>query len=191
MSEAESFSGLDWAQIRARLERLQAESAGRQLDPGQAELLLRQRALALAPAPAAARDAGEETVVFRVAESRYGIASRRVREVVQLAGWSSLPGARAPLLGVAGWRGELLTLLDIAAALGHPSTPAAAIWVLVLQQGDGLFGVPVAEVEGMQWLHADQIRAAGADNDRVRGLTADGVAVLDDSWLDHLSRTTP
>src|SRR5690606_22692254 len=66
-----------------------------------------------------------EVAVFRLGRERYAIELENLFQIFALRDLAMLPGARAPLLGLTPWRGTLLRVLDLAAALGRTQTGIA------------------------------------------------------------------
>jgi purine-binding chemotaxis protein CheW len=76
--------------------------------------ILEERARALAHQEAAEDTRqGEETLIFRLGNSLYGVSARLVREVQPLSGYTPLPGTPPFILGLVNLRGRLLAALDI------------------------------------------------------------------------------
>jgi purine-binding chemotaxis protein CheW len=74
----------------------------------------------------------EHVLAIQVAGRPYAVRLSEVAGV--FTGWSvvPVPGPRSELLGVAGHRGELVPVYDLAALLGSPALePAGARWVML------------------------------------------------------------
>lgn len=100
-----------------------------------AQELLRARARELArPRDAARRDDGEAFLVLTLTGDRFALPAHTVRGVFRLTELVPVPGARAPLLGVAPWRGDLLTVADPASLLAIPREEGLEdrAWIVVL-----------------------------------------------------------
>jgi purine-binding chemotaxis protein CheW len=54
-----------------------------------------------------------EVVEFLLAQERYGIATRCVREVLPLVELTPLPGVPPFVLGIANVRGQIVSVLDL------------------------------------------------------------------------------
>jgi purine-binding chemotaxis protein CheW len=178
-------SAVDWAEIRRRV-----DAAGRALtgetsmSAEQVGRLLEERARVLAR-PAAAAPAGNtlEVITFKLANESYAIESRHVTAVFRLIDLTPLPGAAPPVFGVTAWRGDLLTILDLRAALGHPATALNDLsWVIVLGDDRPTAGFLVDAVLELVPLPVSEVRAlpdaVAARRDLLHGVTADAVLVL-------------
>ncbi|MBI1722856.1 MAG: purine-binding chemotaxis protein CheW [Gemmatimonadetes bacterium] len=153
--------------------------------PERVRELLEQRARALArpAAPAQAHDA-IEVITFALANEVYAIESRFVIEVFRLTDLSPLPGAKPPVFGVTGWRGELLTILDLRPVLGLSVGALDDLGrVIVLGEERPAFGVLADAVRELVTLQESALRdtpeSVAASREYLRGVTADAVLVLD------------
>jgi len=147
--------------------------------------LLEERARVLAR-PVASPLAGDalELMTFALANEVYAVESRYVAAVFQLIALSPLPGAEPPVFGVTAWRGELLTILDLRAALGLSVTTLNDLSrVIVLGEARPAFGVLVDAVRELVTLPASEVRdppeGVAAKREYLRGVTAEAVLVLD------------
>jgi purine-binding chemotaxis protein CheW len=177
---------VNWAEIRRRVEAA-GEALGERAAPApervRAVLEARARALARPVATPASADT-LEVLTFGLARERYAIESRSVVEVFRLKDLSSLPGAEQPVFGLTAWRGELLTILDLRAALGLSVAALDDLgWVIVLGEGRPVFGMLADAVHAVVTLAASEVReppeGVAARREYVRGVTADAVLVLD------------
>jgi chemotaxis signal transduction protein len=150
-------------------------------DVERAVLAARARALA-APVRAAAEDTSDAVILLDVAGQRYAVASSRVAEVLPPGPTTSLPRGAHELAGARTRRGELLALADPARATGGTELELApsACFVVVLDGPEPLGLLAEAVTSGR--VASALARVAGTTS-AVRGLTADGVLVLDP---DHL-----
>jgi chemotaxis signal transduction protein len=71
----------------------------------------------------------ERILVFRLEDELHAIRVNDIGGVVSCEGLRALPGAPAGVLGVAEWRGSVLTVLDLSEYLGRaaPDEPACLI----------------------------------------------------------------
>ncbi len=187
---------LDWADIRTRV-----EAAGRAISgdiepsPEEVRERLQERARHLAR-PATARDGPEqlEVVTFTLANETYAIESRYVIEVFRLQELAPLPGARQPISGLTGWRGDLLVVLDLRPELGLPATSLNDLSrVVVLGRERHAFGILADTARGMARLDATDLRAlpesSKAREGVVRGMTSAAVLLLDGDAVLRLIET--
>lgn len=125
-----------------------------------------------------------EFVVFLLAGEPCAIASHQVAGILPLADLALLPGLDPPVVGIIAWRGELLTILDLRAAIGG-SAPASYEndQVLVVGEQEAAFGILVEEVRDLQRAPASSMRPLGegfaAKVPFAAAMTASGVLVLD------------
>lgn len=181
---------VDWADVRRRIdeasERLR-ESWRR--TPEQSRRILEDRArdLARMSAPDTAPDT-VEVLRFAVGGQGYAIESRYAVEVFRLHDLALIPGAEMPVVGVIGWRGRLLTILDLRAMLGASTTALDDLaYVVVLGEERAAFGVLVDSVEEITAL-APAMWSVGERGIRVneryvRGVLPDAALMLDAAAL--------
>lgn len=178
---------VDWAAVRARI-----AAVGRSLEaedfvtPQQVRAVLEARARRLASTPDRPREIGDrlELILFDLAEESYGIESRFVLEVLRRAEVALLPGAEPPVVGLAGWRGELLPVVDLRKLMGLSATGGDhAGQLVVLGEAKNAFGVNVDLVHGLRDVATGEILPlpTGATNGPalLRGTTNDALLVLD------------
>ncbi len=188
---------IDWASVRQRLARAAAASAGSvRLSPDQARALMDERAriLARAPTEQAATGQASVVVVFEFSGQAYAIATAQVREVVRFADLTPLPGAPDFLAGTMNLRGQILPVIDLAkfcsGAAENRSEPAR---VLVLGADRAEFGILAEIVHEVVTLSEERVRApellqVGIGGECLRGMTAEGLIVLDGAALLRDSR---
>lgn len=128
-----------------------------------------------AGAPAAAPDfralleggAGAQAVAFRLGGELHGCDIRLVEEVVTKRAVHPLPDVPGHVLGMLLLRGEMVPVLDVAAALGLARGPGAPS-ILVIGMGDARIGVAAESVHEVLDVPSDAIRPAphtGGDRD--------------------------
>ena len=173
----------DWAALRRRVS--DARAAGEDSaddDTRRATLDARARELAR-PATGeaemlAAAGAGE-VLVFRRAGESFGMPLSAVVEVARSAVVTPLGAVPAPVVGVTGWRGQVLTVIDLAA--GREAPPGAPL--LVLGERRAELALVVDEVEDVRLVDESGLSpGAGLAPGRaalVRGVTTEALAVLD------------
>jgi purine-binding chemotaxis protein CheW len=129
-----------------------------------------------------------ELLTYALANEVYAVESRYVAAVFRLTGLSPLPGAEPPVFGVTAWRGELLTILDLRAALGLSITALNDLsWVIVLGEERPAFGILADAVRELVNLPAFAVReppeGIAAQREYLRGVTPDAVLVLEATKL--------
>lgn len=150
---------------------------------------MRARARALA-IPPAAESAGHvlDVVEFRLSTETYGVASRQVMAAITLRDFTPLPRARSLVIGLAEWRGALLSLIDPRQALGL-STAALDDLRQVVIVGDERrhVGILVDAVIGTRAIATDTLQPPSRPGDKrlVLGIAPDALIVLDGAALAH------
>ena len=180
---------IDWDAVRRRLARAQA--AGARLTPEQARALLDERARTLARRPEEASAAARtlEVVIFEIAGECYALETAHARAVVRLEDLTPLPGAPDFLAGVMNLRGQILPVFDLCQVFGTPrARPAEPSWVVVLGAERAEFGALAETVHEVASLPEGRVRApevppAGIGHDCLRGVTPEGMIVLDGAAL--------
>ncbi|HEX6243407.1 MAG TPA: chemotaxis protein CheW, partial [Polyangiales bacterium] len=85
-------------------------------------------------------------VTFQRCGSRYAMTLHELCEIRPLVRWCRLPGASPVVPGVVHYRGELLTLLDLAQLSAPRPETAPPGWVLVIEQAGERLGLMADEV---------------------------------------------
>ena len=148
------------------------------------EELLRRRAEQLATR-AADEQGGQsvEVIVCRLGGERYAVETRFLRAVQWTSGATPVPSTPSYVLGLVSIRGEIITLLELAAMLGLPATASA--------DGPGprpalLVGLPgvraglvVDEVLGVEQLRLDNLEPALSGREFARGVAPGPIVLLD------------
>lgn len=151
--------------------------------------LLRARAAALARVPRGERRAAAFTaVVFTLGDERYALALAPVLQVAVLRELTPLPGAAEPILGVTEWRGDVLTVLDLRPVVGAAVQGVTDLGRIIVLDGPGrTFGILAHRVSDMVEVHAERLkplpREPGQERSLLRGMTDDGMLVMDDNLL--------
>ncbi|HLZ31704.1 MAG TPA: chemotaxis protein CheW [Chloroflexota bacterium] len=153
------------------------------------EAVLKLRAEQLAKLTAAS-DASEEieVIVCRLGTEHYAVESRHLRAVQWANGITPVPCTPSYVIGIVSVRGEIVTLLDLAAMIGLTSAPAAtsnslARPVLLLGLAGQRSGLVVDEVLGVQRLKLDRLQPSLSGREFARGVGPDNTVLLD---LEHL-----
>jgi purine-binding chemotaxis protein CheW len=111
--------------------------------------------------------AGAQAVAFRLGGELHGCDIRLVEEVVTKRAVHPLPDVPAHLLGMLLLRGEMVPVMDVAAALGLTRGPGSPS-ILVIGIGDARIGVAAESVHEVLDVPADAVRPAphtGGDRD--------------------------
>ena len=148
--------------------------------------LLRERARRLAR-PAAREATGEacDVLEFGLAGERYALEAARVLDVQPLRELAPLPGTPPFLRGIVSVHGTLVGVVDLRKFFGLPERGIADLHrVVLLGDGAQAIGLLADTVEGVAALDLALVQTSlptlgGIRADFVRGVTADGLVVLD------------
>ncbi|HUQ82395.1 MAG TPA: chemotaxis protein CheW [Gemmatimonadaceae bacterium] len=131
--------------------------------------------------------AGDATLVIRRGSERFGIPLDAVVEVQRGPSMTPLPTAAAPVVGVIGWRGRILTVIDIAAS--GASIGADTEWrAVIVGRSRARIAIFADAVDETRVIEAGEIRppdevALRSEHAPLRGITADALIVLDGEAL--------
>jgi purine-binding chemotaxis protein CheW len=187
MKDKHASSGVDWGEVRRRLDAAR-EKLEQGFSPGSAERtrILAARAKALAAEPS--RDeAGEkiEIVEFLLAYERYGIETSYVHEVHPLKDLTPVPCTPAFVLGIINVRGRILSIVDLKKFFDLPEKGLGELNKVIILRSDSMeFGVLADAIVGVRALPLAGLQAAiptltGVREEYLKGITKDRVAVLD------------
>lgn len=145
--------------------------------------ILEARAIALARPP---EDRSEretlEVLRFTRGEESFGVETRYVHAVFRMGAVALLPGVPPSIAGAAAWRGGVLVLLE-------PGRGTAGSWgqaVVALGEARPEFGLVADDLEGVVRIPVEEIGppgALGAERPALRGMTRDGLLLLDGDVL--------
>jgi purine-binding chemotaxis protein CheW len=162
-----------------------------ELSPERARAVMEERARALARVPTEAPHAALvlQLATFTLADERYAIETRYVREVVRLTDYTPVPGAPEFLVGVINLRGEILAVVDLRKLLGVEQRGVTDLSrVLVLGGERAEFGVLADMADEVLALRTEEVHeppasVAGIGREYLRGVTAAALIVLDGGVL--------
>jgi purine-binding chemotaxis protein CheW len=168
--------------------------------PDRAKAIMDERARLLARVPAAKPRAAEmlEIATLKLADERYAVEARHVREVLRSGELTPVPGAPEFLVGLVNLRGEILAVVDLRRFLGLGGaelTDRSRIIVLGHQRAE--FGVLADEVHEVTTVPIDEVLAPAAPTlalpevgegrvggrEFLRGVTKDALIILDGARL--------
>ena len=184
---------IDWRRLRERVEAT-TRSIERTWTPDveQMRRILRQRAIELAVTEEVKHEGPSITVLeLLLANERYCIESSFVREVRPLTDLVPLPGTPPFVLGIVTMRGEIVSVIDIGRFFDLPERGLSdRNKVVVLRSGEMVFGIAADAVAGMRRLDLSQMQSlpptfTGVREKYLRGITHDGLVVLDGARLIH------
>jgi len=94
---------------------------------------------------------------FTIANTHYVAPMGSVSEILHLPKYTSVPGVKNWMLGIANVRGRLLPIMDLALFFGlnHRSLNSRDKRVLIVEHGEILSGFVVDSVHGMQYFATD------------------------------------
>jgi len=181
-------AAIDWAEVRARLDAMQAASE-QAWAPGEDETgrILHERALALAVEPDRTQslDQSIEVVEFMLAHERYAIEFSYVREVVPLDTLTPLPCTPAFVLGIVSLRGEIISVIDVRKFFDLPQTGLPDLnKVIVLESGNMVFGILADMILGVRCIALAEMQISlptltGIREKYLKGITPQRTVVLD------------
>lgn len=190
----------DWQEAHRRLERMRErlEGSAAAPGPGESRVLLRRRAEALArpEGPTTAAGGRLGILVGSRAGLRYGLPMALVTEVIPWDGGTPIPGGPGFLAGIVSHRGRVLPVVDYPWLAGVPGDERPARgWVAAVAAEGVAFGILLEEVEGMVEVAAADLAPPPREGEAewgaaVRGLTPEGIAVLDLAELGRGGRLT-
>jgi purine-binding chemotaxis protein CheW len=100
---------------------------------------------------------GQRVVALEVLGQAIAIPVSEVRDVVGPQRLTRVPGAGPEVAGVFNLRGNIVTAIDIAAALGLSADPAAARMNVVVQHGSEMYSLLVERVHEVADLTPEQM----------------------------------
>lgn len=179
---------IDWVEVNRRLEAVRAavEHAAAP-DAEETRRILKRRAQALARETEATAADGEriEAVEFVLAQERYALESRYVRDVCPLEQLTPIPCTPAFVLGVFNLRGEVLSVIDIKQFFDLPGKGLTDLnKVVVLESGAMRFGILADAIVGVHRIARSEIQPSlptltGIREEYLLGVTPDRTVVLD------------
>jgi len=152
-----------------------------------AKQILRARAQALArcPQPAPAAETLLELLEFHLAQERYAVETRYVREVCPFKELTPLPCTPPFVLGIVNVRGRILPVFDLKKFFDLPETGITDLHRIILVRGNDLeLGLLADVVVGVRSIPADSLQPSlptltGIRGDYLKGVTAERLVVLD------------
>ena len=187
--EAAQTQPVDWGKVHRRLElareAVEAEARSRFAF---SKKVLKERAKALAKPPGARGKASDEfleVVEFNLANERYGIESRYVREVDAMKDLTPVPCTPLFVLGVVNIRGQILSVIDLKRLFDLPEKGLTELdRIIVVRDGAMEFGIHADSVLGVRRIEPKELQRSIAALSSIReellmGVTGDRLIVLD------------
>jgi purine-binding chemotaxis protein CheW len=134
---------------------------------------------------AGASDAQSEVprqlIVFSLHGERYGLPIASVREIIRYTPPRVTAAARGLIQGLINLRGRVLPVVDLSSRLGQVLEVSDATRILVIEVTNGVLGLTVDAVDGVEQVAADRIEPIpGAGGEDALG---DEIAVIDDQLV--------
>jgi purine-binding chemotaxis protein CheW len=143
-------------------------------DRGEIDAILREQARRYAQIPPDSQDASEtEVLLFQLGAEQYAIALELLQSVHPVRGITAVPGAPPTVVGILNVRGEIVTILDLAAAFGSkgsgPNNAAARVLLVDAPTG-GRVGLLVDDVLGVRRLAFRELDRSWLRQDYAAGI---------------------
>jgi purine-binding chemotaxis protein CheW len=145
----------------------------------------RAQALARPPEQAPAAETLFELLEFRLAQERYAVETRHVREVYPLKDLTPLPCTPPFMLGIVNVRGHILPVLDLKKFFELPEQGLSDLHRIIIVRGNDLeFGLLADIIVGVRAVPVEALQPSlptltGIRSDYLKGVTAEGLVVLD------------
>lgn len=168
-----------------RVDLTPTEPGGSTADSAQRQRILNERARALSrEARVAVRSTALPLVSMASRDESWAVDARLVWDTFEIVEFTPLPGARPPLAGITGWRGSVLTVLDLRSLLGMPAPPLADLrYAIVVGEERPEFGILADTLGELIELENGDVReppeGVAPQRTYVQGVTAEALVVLD------------
>ena len=181
-------AAIDWAEIRRHIDEARAaiEQGGSASSAEQGGILeARARELAREPVAPITADHLLDVVEFELATERYGFELALVREVSPVRELTPVPGTPPFILGIMNLRGEIRTVIDVKKFFGLPEKGITQLnKIILIEAGDMQLGVLADAIIGVVGVPIGELQTTlptltGIRADYLRGITGDGLVVLD------------
>jgi purine-binding chemotaxis protein CheW len=143
--------------------------------------LLAERARQLAQVPFEAADGAQvEALLCRLRNEYYAIELRLLRAVHAVKGLTAVPCTPPWVAGILNVRGEVVSVVDLATAVGLATAPATGegAQVLLAELPDMRVGLLVDEVLGVHGVALDKLDRPLSGSDLARGVAEATITVL-------------
>src|SRR5262249_32062168 len=120
-------------------------------------------------------------LTFVLAEGEYGLAVRKVREIIKLPPITAVPQVAPWIKGVINLRGKVIPVVDLrlkfnVAASDYTDRTCIIVVDVALRGGTTLMGIIVDSVSDVMSVAADELEEAPAFGDRTAAAYVDGLA---------------
>ena len=181
-------NSIDWSALHRRLQSVNA-AIERAVTPSVDEKnsTLKERATILAREPRNNEVVEEclEIVEFLLAQERYGIETRHIREVYPLKELTPLPSTPPFVLGVVNARGRIVPVVDIKTIFGLPDRGLTDLNKLIIVRVNGMeLGLLADTIVGVQRVPLRDIQPSlptlsGIRADYLKGVTKERLVIID------------
>jgi len=126
-----------------------------------------------------------ELLEFRLAQERYALETRHVREVYPLKDLTKMPCTPAFILGMVNVRGNITSVIDIKKFFDLPDKGLTDLHRIIIVQGNDIeLGLLADVIVGVRSIAANSLQPSlptlsGIHNDYLKGVTKDCIVVLD------------
>ena len=155
-------------------------------DPDGGHILrVRAQALARPPEHAPAAVTLLEVLEFRLAQERYALETRYVREVYPLKDLTPLPCTPPFVLGIVNVRGRILPVFDLKKLFDLPAQGLTDLHRIILIEGNDMeLGLLADAAVGVRSIRVDSMQPSlptltGIRSEYLKGVTAERLIVLD------------
>lgn len=128
-------------------------------------------------------------VKFRIAHEIYALALKRIRIIHPLKSLTFIPGTPDFIRGVINLRGEIISVIDLKVFFDLPDQEFTNLSQVIILTSDKMeFGILSDEILGMAEISKNDIHLSlptltGIRADYLKGVTGNGIVVLDDEKL--------
>ena len=105
----------------------------------------------------------DQYFIFRVGPADFAVSAVATREVSDLVPIVGVPHSTAVLRGLCHHRNEFLPVLSLPALLGESLSDADACLLLVMESGDGSWGLPISRALALETLELASIGESSVD----------------------------
>ncbi|ACL16660.1 chemotaxis protein CheW [Methanosphaerula palustris] len=130
-----------------------------------------------------------EILEFEMGTERYGIEVSEIREVLPLQQYTPLPCTPPFVFGIINVRGEIFSIVDLKKFFGLPDQGITnQNKVIILDNGSMAFGILADLIVGVRHVDTESLiplplTISSIGEEHLRGMTADGLIVLDGEKL--------
>ena len=150
------------------------------MSPDDVERQLRERARRLAATPHREEADDEiEVLSFRLRNEEYAAEMRLLRAVHPVDGLTPVPCTPPHVAGILNVRGEIITVLDLGAALGlGPGSRSETQEIVLADRAGTLVGLLVDEVHGVERMSLHELDRSPTGSELVRGIVMGRIVLL-------------